>query len=137
MPESSATAAFPVARAAVRAFVSALAANVVPVSGGSSTSAGSGTIRYGASSGSNSLSLCALRVASTSSTRPRSDHGRAERRLLRLAQPLDARLTQREQLVQRRARERGALGRGLHLDQPAVAGHHDVRVHLGGRVLGV
>ena len=44
---------------------------------------------------------------------------------------------QRQQVVQMRAGERRALGRRLHLDEPAVAGHHDVRVDLGGRVLGV
>ena len=33
--------------------------------------------------------------------------------------------------------ERHALGRRLHLDEPAVAGHHDVHVDVGGRVLGV
>ena len=47
------------------------------------------------------------------------------------------RLGEREQLVERRARERIALGGRLHLDQPAVAGHHDVHVGVGVRVLGV
>ena len=36
-----------------------------------------------------------------------------------------------------RARQRRALGGRLDLDQPAVAGHDDVRVDLGGRVLDV
>ena len=43
----------------------------------------------------------------------------------------------REQLVEMGARERRALRGRLHLDQAAVAGHHDVGVDLGGRVLGV
>src|SRR3954447_21250999 len=40
-----------------------------------------------------------------------------------------------EQVVESRAVERHALGGGLHLDEAAVAGHHDVDVHLGVRVL--
>src|SRR5581483_11061955 len=40
-----------------------------------------------------------------------------------------------EQLVERLARERVALGGGLHLDQPAVAGHYDVHVRIGCGVL--
>ncbi len=66
MPESSAIAGARVAAAAARALASALAANVAPVSGGSSTSGGSGTTAWGASSAANSRALCALRVASTS-----------------------------------------------------------------------
>jgi hypothetical protein len=42
---------------------------------------------------------------------------------------------QAEHLVQRRARERLALGGRLHLHKAAVAGHDDVRVDLGRRVL--
>ena len=42
-----------------------------------------------------------------------------------------------EQLVEMRARQRGALGGGLDLDEVPVAGHHDVRVHLRGGILGV
>src|SRR5262249_43270544 len=44
---------------------------------------------------------------------------------------------QLDQLVERLAGERVALGRGLHLDEPAVAGHHDVHVRVGARVLRV
>src|SRR6187399_2486149 len=40
-----------------------------------------------------------------------------------------------EKLVEQIARERVALGRRLHLDEPAVAGHDDVHVRLGGGVL--
>ena len=42
-----------------------------------------------------------------------------------------------EQLVERLARERVALGGRLHLDEAAVAGHDDVHVGVGARVLGV
>ena len=49
----------------------------------------------------------------------------------------DPALGEAEQLVERGAGERRALGRRLHLDQAAVAGHHHVGVDLGGRVLGV
>ena len=38
---------------------------------------------------------------------------------------------EREQLVEVRARQRRALGGRLDLDEPAVAGHDDVRVDLG------
>src|SRR5437764_12621155 len=41
---------------------------------------------------------------------------------------------QPEQLVQGFPRERVALGRGLHLDEAPVAGHHDVHVGVGARV---
>src|SRR5579884_4259069 len=47
----------------------------------------------------------------------------------------DPSLRQRQQLVQALPRERILLGRRLHLDQPAVAGHHDVHVGVGVRVL--
>src|SRR5918999_5322589 len=62
---------------------------------------------------------------------------RAHRFLLRGAEALDARGGEREQLVERRARERCALGGGLDLHQAAVTGNHHVGVDLGGRVLGV
>src|SRR5438445_10480593 len=42
-----------------------------------------------------------------------------------------------DQLVQLLASERIALGRRLDLDEPAVAGRHDVHVRLRVRVLGV
>src|SRR5689334_5077458 len=49
----------------------------------------------------------------------------------------DAPCGQLEQLVERLPRERVALGCRLHLDQAAVAGHHDVHVGVGARVLRV
>ena len=62
---------------------------------------------------------------------------RRDRLLLRGAKALDAAGGERQQLVEMGARERRALGSRLHLDQAAVAGHHDVGVDLGNRVLGV
>src|SRR6476661_8287745 len=62
---------------------------------------------------------------------------RAERRLLCLAELLDAGGGEREHVVERGAAERRALRGGLYLDEAAVAGHDHVRVHLGGRVLRV
>src|SRR6266550_1516688 len=44
---------------------------------------------------------------------------------------------EREQLVERLSLERVALGRRLHLDEAPVAGHHDVHVGVGARVLAV
>src|SRR5579884_546570 len=49
----------------------------------------------------------------------------------------DARSRQSEQLVERLAGERVALGGRLHLDEAPVAGHHDVHVRVGARVLRV
>src|SRR5215831_18129906 len=57
--------------------------------------------------------------------------------LLRLANLADASRRQVEQLVQLVAVERRALGRGLHLDEALAAGHDDVQVDLGPRVLHV
>src|SRR5690348_5876280 len=57
--------------------------------------------------------------------------------LLRLANLGDALRSQVEQLVQPLAVERRALGGRLHLDQPVAAGHDDVQVDLGTRVLHV
>src|SRR5436305_9363563 len=50
---------------------------------------------------------------------------------------LDATRGQLEQRVELGARERLPLGGRLHLDEAPVAGHRDVHVDLGGRVLGV
>ena len=50
---------------------------------------------------------------------------------------LDPGLRQLEQLVEANAGEGHLLRGRLHLDQPPVAGHDDVHVDLGGRVLGV
>src|SRR6478609_3175187 len=49
----------------------------------------------------------------------------------------DSRRREVEQLVEALPVERHPLGCRLHLDEPAVAGHHDVHVDLGARVLGV
>src|SRR5579884_304079 len=57
--------------------------------------------------------------------------------LLERGEVLDPARREVEQLVQASPVERHALGRGLHLDEPAVARHDDVDVHLGARVLAV
>ena len=83
----------------------------------------------------NSRTLCALRVARTSLTAAGAAMRRAPATRAQLARcPLRG---EREQLVEVRARQRRALGGRLDLDEPALAGHDDVRVDLGGRVLGV
>ena len=51
---------------------------------------------------------------------------------MRSAQPFSASVEQR---VEQRPVERRALGGALHLDERAVAGHHDVHVGLGADVL--
>src|SRR5438477_10740844 len=60
-----------------------------------------------------------------------------DRLLLELADLGDSGFCEREQLVERLTRERIALRRRLHLDQASVAGHDDVHVGVGVRVLGV
>src|SRR5689334_16254120 len=57
--------------------------------------------------------------------------------LLRLADLVDALRGQVEQRVERIAVERRPLCGRLHLDQPLAAGHDDVEVDLGARVLHV
>src|SRR5581483_7971312 len=57
--------------------------------------------------------------------------------LLVALQLLDAGGGEVEQLVEARAVERHPLGGRLHLDEAPVAGHDDVHVHLGVRVLRV
>src|SRR5215467_3321671 len=49
----------------------------------------------------------------------------------------DASLGGRQERVEARAAEGHLLGRPLHLDELARAGHHDVHIHLGARVLDV
>ena len=130
----------PVAGAAARALPSAFSANVSPSSGGSSTLVGQRHRPRAARAAAraNSRRLCSLCVASSSLTRPLIQTGAAcDRLLLAPRAAARSRRRERQQLVEVRARERRALGRRLHLDQAAVAGHHDVRVDLGGRVLGV
>src|SRR5687768_10645658 len=56
---------------------------------------------------------------------------------LDVAQRVDPGVCERKQVVEMGARERGALGGGLDLDEAAVAGHHDVGIDLGRRVLGI
>ncbi len=70
-PSRRRSTSVPSPRRPSRAFGSAFSANVSPTSGGSSTSSGSGSrpIPAGASSRSNSRSLCGLRVANTTSAR--------------------------------------------------------------------
>src|SRR5207237_10164329 len=49
----------------------------------------------------------------------------------------DARLGKTEQRVELAPREGHSFGGALHLDEPAVAGHHHVHVDLGAYVLGI
>src|SRR5262245_52508142 len=106
MPLSSANAGRPVAAAAARALIRALPANVSPVSGGSVTSAGSGsTSTDPPSSRSNSRTLWELALARTSlagaAARTGSPHlGGGDGRVLPCAELGDALCGEREQVVQ-------------------------------------
>src|SRR5207247_1691015 len=80
----------PVAADAARAFASALSAKVAPVSGGSSTPAGSGRSSRPGSSAESSRSLCSFRVATTSFTTGPSGDGQADRLELGGAPLVDA-----------------------------------------------
>src|SRR3954464_11871654 len=132
IPESSAIVTSPVAAWAARALISALASKLSPVSGGSTTSSGSGRRSTPGSNSDISASLCWLRVARIkAASRSRS------RALLHLPQAADPELGQAQQLIQRGARERRPLRRRLHLDEAAVAGHHHVGVDFGVGVLTV
>src|SRR5882757_10010668 len=130
IPESSATTWAPVAWWAARALISALASKLSPSSGGISNPSGSGSRSTPGSSSRISASLWRLPVA-----RITPDPSRDA--LLHLPQARDAALGEGQQLVQRGARKRRPLGRRLHLDQAALAGHHDVGVDLGVGVLAV
>ena len=158
MPESSAIATRPqLRRAAARALPSAFSAKVSPSSGGSSTSPGARAARRprppAARAGARTRGACArcgspaaargaagrpwpaaLRAARAPLTRSagrRRSWRAAIASCLDRAQLLDPRAGERQQLVEVGPGERGALGRGLHLHQPALAGHHDVGVDLG------
>src|SRR5436190_15419631 len=131
MPESSPIAASPVAAWAVRAFSSAIAAKDSPSSGGSSTPSGSGRRSKPGSSSRISRSLCLLAVAKINGGLPPGDA------FLDLAQPRYPHLGEPQQLVERCARERRALGGRLNLDEPTLTGHHHVGIDLGTRVLAV
>src|SRR5579884_702404 len=94
------------------------------------------------SSSSRSRPMTAPRSAATASRRSVSSQPietsvtrRLDRAPLLHGDALDTGRRELEQLVQLPAAERLALGRRLHLDETAVAGHDDVQVDVGGRVL--
>src|SRR5436853_6187680 len=62
---------------------------------------------------------------------------RVEGAALEADETADAALGDGEERVEPRAAEGHLLGRALHLHELAAAGHDDVHVHLGTRVLGV
>src|SRR5439155_14760459 len=77
------------------------------------------------------------RSAPSQPTDGRSAKGSLDGGTLLLADLLERRPGGPEQLVELRTRERVALRRRLHLNEPAVAGHDHVQVDVGRRVLGV
>src|SRR5690242_339606 len=81
-------------------------------------------------------------TASRSSVSPQlsektSANDRLDAPRLLLADRLDPCGREVEEHVELLAAERIALGRRLHLDQTPVARHHDIKVDVRGRVLGV
>ena len=131
MPESSAIAGAAGRRRGGARLDERVVGEVSPVSGGSTTSSGSGDDLEPAEQAARTRGPCARCASTSTSLMPRRPPrpGRAQ-----LADPARG---EHEEVVEVRARERRALGRGLHLDEPAFAGHDDVRVDLGGRVLRV
>src|SRR6185437_14293818 len=133
MPESSASTQSPppIAANTCRAFRSAFATNVSPVSSGSSPP--NACTSQPGSTRASSTALCAFPDASTI-RRPLTPPAAPG---LLAADRLDAPGGQLEQPVERGPPERRALGRRLHLDQLARALHDDVHVHLGAPLLRV
>src|SRR5436189_1859506 len=80
---------------------------------------------------------CGQVRSGTAATARRLGECNGDRLGLQLADLGDAGLGEGEQLVEALAREGLALGGRLDLDEAAVAGHHDVHVRVGVRVLGV
>ena len=125
----------PVACAAARALISAFSANVSPVSGGELDLVGQrrrARRRAAAARTRAACGRCGWRARAASAALYADGGGLRPR-----AAPRCPCCGEREQLVEVGARERRALGGRLDLDEAAVAGHDDVRVDLGGRVLGV
>ena len=122
-------------RAAARALASAFSANVSPVSGGSSTSSGQRARPRAAPAAPRTRAPCA-RCGSRgrASRRPRGGDRAAP---ARRAAPRCPRAASASSSSRCARDERRALGGRLDLDEPAVAGHDDVGVDLGGGVLGV
>src|SRR5207249_1877811 len=142
-PVSSPSASDPVSSAAVRAFTSALSPYVAPVSSGRrapGTSASSRTSN-GTSPRSawSSRPLAGLSVARTRTALELEDAlgTRFEGAALERDEATDAPLGDRQERVEPGAAERHLLGSSLHLDELAGAGHDDVHVDLGARVLHV
>src|SRR5262245_60304307 len=133
----------PVSFAAVRAFTSAFSAYVSPVSSGRrapGTSASSwmskGTSPRRSAS---SRPLAGLSVARTRRGLDREGAlgTRFESAALEPDETADAALGDRQERVEPRTAEGHLLGGALHLDELARAGHDDVHVHLGARILGI
>src|SRR6059036_2509476 len=90
-------------------------------------------------SATSSRALAAFSVARTRSGLAGEDAlgTRFEGAALQPDETADAALGDGEERVQARTAEGHLLGRALHLHELAAAGHDDVHVHLGARVLGV
>src|SRR5581483_5719268 len=138
-PESSAKAGSLAACAAATALIRALAWKVSPVSSGSpspSSPAETASTPCGASSSRISASLPGLWVAITSLPEIfRCMLCNCD--LLQVDQPRHALLGQRDQRQQLVLRERRLLRGALHFDNAAVAGHDEIGVGVGFRILGI
>src|SRR5947208_8093987 len=151
-PESSAKAGSCADFAAASALIFALALNVLPFSSGSprpNSPAATASTPCGASSSRISASLPGLWVAITSlpvirrcmgqlnPARRYAKRGSRDRHFLQVHQPRNAfsgQCHQRQKLI---LRERCLLRRALNLDNASVAGHDEIGVGVGLRILGV
>src|SRR5436190_23301207 len=140
-PESSAKAGSCAALAAAIALIAALARKVVPVSSGSSSPRSPAEIAStpcGASNSRISASLPGLWVAITSlPVICRCMRNSGDCNLLQVDEPRYALFRQRNQRQELAFGKRRLLRGALHLDDAAVAGHDEIGVGVGFRILGI
>src|ERR1700740_2809626 len=141
IPESSAKAGSRAASAAASALIRAFAVKLLPIWSGSprpSSPAETASTPCGASNSRISASLPGLWVAMTSlPVICRCMENSGDRDLLQLDQPRHAFLREAHQRQKLAFGKRRLLCGALHLDDAAVAGHDEIGVGLGFRILGV
>ena len=123
------------AGAAARALISAFSANVSPSSGGELDAVGQRVELDARAAAARTRAACA-RCGWRARAAPMAGATRQRRAWTARSSSIPC-CGERQQVVEVGARERRALGGRLDLDEAAVAGHDDVGVDLGGRVLRV